>query len=92
MEIKCTIDLVLVKKDMLHFVQDVRAVRGMGRGISDHHVVLCEVRLEERRVLMDGSRRIRSEKLKEHEHREEYARSFEENGKEKTISSTCGSR
>ena len=35
------IDLVLVKKDMLHFVQDLRAVKGMGLGISDHHVVLC---------------------------------------------------
>ena len=29
------VDLVLVKKDMLRFVQDVR---GMGRGISDHHM------------------------------------------------------
>ena len=26
-------------------VQDVRAVKGMGRGPSDHHVVLCKVRL-----------------------------------------------
>ena len=25
---------------------DVRAVRGVGRGLSDHHVVLCKVRLE----------------------------------------------
>ena len=39
------IDLMLVKKDMLRFVQDVRAVRGMGQGISDFHVVLCKVRL-----------------------------------------------
>ena len=39
------IDLVLVKKDILCFVQDIRAVRGMGRVISDHNVVLCEVRL-----------------------------------------------
>ena len=29
-EVKNMIDLVLVKKDMLHFVQDVRAVIGMG--------------------------------------------------------------
>ena len=28
------IDLVLVKNDMLHFVQDVRAVKGMEQGIS----------------------------------------------------------
>ena len=45
-EVKSMIDLVLVKKDMLRFVQGVRGVRGMGRGISDHHVVLCKVRLE----------------------------------------------
>ena len=42
-EAKSMIDLALVKKYMLCFVQDVRAVRGMGRGISDHHVVLCKV-------------------------------------------------
>ena len=29
-DIKNMIDLVLVKKDVLHFVQSVRAVRGMG--------------------------------------------------------------
>ena len=39
------IDLVLVKRDMLQYVQDVRAVRGMGYGLSDHNVVLCKVRL-----------------------------------------------
>ena len=36
--------MVLVKKDMLHFVQDVRAVRGIGRGNLDRDVVLCKVR------------------------------------------------
>ena len=30
---------------MPQFVQDVRAVRGMGRGFSDHQVVLRKVRL-----------------------------------------------
>ena len=45
MEITIRIDLVLVKRDMLRYVQDVRAVRGIGRGLSDHHVVLCKVRL-----------------------------------------------
>ena len=29
-ELKNMIDLLLVKKDMLRFVQDVRTVRGMG--------------------------------------------------------------
>ena len=38
-------DVLLVKKDMLRFVQDVKAVRGMGRVISDYHVVQCKVRL-----------------------------------------------
>ena len=39
------INLVLVKKDMVHYVQDVKAVRGIEPGISDHHVVLCKIRL-----------------------------------------------
>ena len=43
--VKIMIDLVLVKKDMLRYVQDVNAVRGMGRSFSDHHMVLCKVRL-----------------------------------------------
>ena len=33
MEIKSMIDLVLVKRNMLRYVQAVRAVRGMGRGL-----------------------------------------------------------
>ena len=63
-EVKSMIDLVLGKKDMLCFVQDVRAVREMGRGITDHHVVLCKVRLVgawiKRREVVEGARRIRS--------------------------------
>ena len=43
--IKSMIDLVLVKRDILRYVQDVRMVRGMGRCLSDHHVVMCKVRL-----------------------------------------------
>ena len=43
--IKIMKDLVLVKRNMLRYVQDVRAVRGIGRALSDHHVVLCKVRL-----------------------------------------------
>ena len=35
-EAKSMIDLVLVKRGMLRYVQDVRAVRGMGRDPSDH--------------------------------------------------------
>ena len=44
-EVKNMIDLVPVNKGMLCFEQDVKAVRGMGQEISDHHVVLCKVRL-----------------------------------------------
>ena len=45
LEVKSMIDLVLVKNDMLHYMQDVRALKGMGQGLSDHHIVLCKVRL-----------------------------------------------
>ena len=45
-EIKSMIvDLVLMKRGMLQCVQDVRVVRGMERGLSDHHVVMCKVKL-----------------------------------------------
>ena len=39
------IDLVLVNRDMLRYVKDVRMVRGMGRGLSNSHDILCKVRL-----------------------------------------------
>ena len=62
-------------------MKDVRAVRGIGRGLSDHHVVLCQVRLVEtwikRREVVDGARRIRSKKLREHQYRKGYAKSLE---------------
>ena len=44
-EVKNMIDLLLMKKDMLRYVQDVGAVKGMGRGLSNHYVLLCKVRL-----------------------------------------------
>ena len=54
------------------------AVRGMGRG----HVILCQVRLLgawiKRREVVDGARRIRSEKRREHQYREGYAGSLKE--------------
>ena len=67
-EVKSIIDMVLVTKYMLRFVQDVRAMKGMGRGISDHHFVLCNV---------DGAKRIISGKMREHQYREGYTRSLE---------------
>ena len=44
-------------------------MREMGRGLSDHHVVLCKVRLEgtwiKKNEVIDGARRIGREKLRE---------------------------
>ena len=45
LEVKNIIDMVLVKRDMLRYVQDMRAVREEGCDLSDHHAVLCKVRL-----------------------------------------------
>ena len=85
-EIKSMIDLVLVKRDILRYVQDVRTVRGMGRGLSDHYNVLCKARLVgawiKRREVVVGAWKIRSEKLREHHYREAYARSLEGKGGE----------
>ena len=44
-EVKIMIDKVLVNRDRLRYVQNVRAVRGIGQGLIDHHVVICKVRL-----------------------------------------------
>ena len=63
-EIKSMTDLVLVKRDKLRYVQDGRAVKGMGRGLSDQYVVLCKDRLVgawiKRREVVIGASRIRS--------------------------------
>ena len=76
-EIKSMIDLVLVKKDMLKYEQDVRMVRGME----------CEIRLLrawiKRRDVVIEDRRIRNEKLREHQYRQGYARSLEVKGVER---------
>ena len=80
-DLKSMIALVLVKRNMMRYVHDVGAVRGMGRGLSYHHVVLCKVRLVrawiERREVVIGARRIRSEKLRKDRYREGYVRSLE---------------
>ena len=71
---------VFIKKDMLHYVQDMTAVRGMGQDRSDHHVILCKVKVRlmgswiNRRKVAGRGRRIGSEKLREHPYRERYAR------------------
>ena len=78
MEVTRMINQVLVKKYMLPNVQVVRAMRGMGQGLSDHYVALCKVRLVDtwvtRREVVNGNRRITSEKLREHLYIKVYAR------------------
>ena len=61
--------------DLMRYVQGVRVVRGMGLSLLDHFLVLCNVRLVgpwiKRRDVVEGAGRIRSEKLREHQCREE---------------------
>ena len=53
----------------------MRVVRGMGQGLSDYDVVLCKSSWWiKRREVVDGARRIRSEKQREYQYREGYAR------------------
>ena len=58
----------------------------MERGLSDQYGVLCKVRLVgawiRKREVVVGARRIRNEKLREHQDREGYARSLEWKGVE----------
>ena len=61
-KVKSMIDLVLVKKDMIHYVPDVRVLREIGRGLSGHPITQCKVRLIgawiKRREAVVGARRI----------------------------------
>ena len=63
-------------KERYDTIEEVKAVRGMGPGFSYHHV-LCKVRLVgpwiKRRKVLNGARRIRGKKVKEHQYREIYA-------------------
>ena len=77
-EVKSLIDVVLVKKEMLKYVMDVKSVRGMGMGISDHYIVLCKIKfvgawMEKKGRGMEVGR-IRSERLSEQSCKEEYSR------------------
>ena len=40
-EFKSMIDIMLVKRDILPYVHNVRPVRRMGRDLSDHHMLYC---------------------------------------------------
>ena len=80
LEVKSLIDLVLVKKEMQKYVLDVKAVRGLGMGISDHYIVLCKIRLVgtwmEKKEIRKGVGRIKSEKLNEQGCKEKYVRTL----------------
>ena len=79
-EVKSMIYLVLVKMDMLHFVQDCDGSERNGRGHL-RSPVLCKVRFVgtwiKRREVVDEARMIRSKKLIEPQYREGYAWSLE---------------
>ena len=49
-------------------------MKGMGCSLSDHHVILCKVRLVgawiKRREVVVGARKIKSEKMRKHQYRE----------------------
>ena len=80
-EVMSLTGLVLVTKDMLRYVQHVKAIRGIERGLLDHHVVLCKVRLVatliKRREVVNEVRRVRSKKLRENQYIEGYDRCLE---------------
>ena len=63
------------------FAGCVGSDRNGTRHLRLHHVVLCKVSLVgtwiKRREVVDGARRIRSEKLREHHYRGGYARFLE---------------
>ena len=67
MEVTSVIELELGKGDMLKHVQDVKAVRGMGQGISDHSVLLCKGKSlgtwMKRREKVNGAGIIKNENL-----------------------------
>ena len=78
----------------MRYPQDV-----IGHGLSDHHVDLCKVWLVgawiKRSEVVAGAKRIKSEKLRDQEYRERYARSLEEKGVEwdgDNMSSICENR
>src|SRR5678816_3166872 len=73
------IDFVLVKKEMLKYVLDVKSVRGLGMGLSDHYV-LCKIKLVgawmERKVIRKEVGKIKGEKLSEQDNKEKYVRAL----------------
>src|SRR5678815_16083 len=79
-EVKSMIDSVLVKKEMLKYVFDVKSVRGLGMGLSDHYFVLCKIKLVgawmEGKVIRKEVGKIKSEKLSEQDNKGKYVRAL----------------
>ena len=79
-EVKSMIDLVLVKKEMLKYMLDVKSVRCLEMGLSDHYVVLCKIKLVgtwmERKVIRKEVGKIKSEKFSEQGNKDKYVRTL----------------
>ena len=43
---KSMTDFVLVKREMLRWIHDIKCMRGLSGGVSDHLIVLCRVKLD----------------------------------------------
>ena len=57
-EVISMIDIILMKKDMPRCLQDLRSLRGMGGGLSNHQDVLCKVRVVGTWIKITWARRI----------------------------------
>ena len=82
-ERKAMIDYVCVDERLRRQVCDTRVWRGWGNGISDHHIVMAKVRIQNewvrrQRQRQEGAPVKRVEKLQESEKMEEYKNRVEE--------------
>ena len=77
------IDLVLAKREILQYMHNVRTVREMGQGLSNHHAVCVKLGWWVHGLkgeVVNGGRRIRSKKLREYQYIEGYTRCLESKG------------
>ena len=80
-EVRSMIDLVLFKRNMLKDVCDVKCIRGLSGGLSDHMIVLCKLRVigtwMRRQEKASEGKRIRSEKLQNEDIRKRFEQLIE---------------
>ena len=78
MEVKNRIYFVLVRKGILRYVRDVETAEGMGRTLSDDHIMPCKVSFLDawikRREVVNTAWRVRSGKQRESQYRKVYAK------------------